>query len=139
MNQFLAASRRGTAIFSTIAAIAILSGMSESGYAQDARTKARNTIRQCKANISRATSEISKLASRITAGDILIAINKVGLNKEMMKPNNEGKILALKITLAALEAARNTLVKNKQNWERYKISEQRSLATWEAYLRKLGG
>jgi hypothetical protein len=124
--------------FSVLGAAAVLLGLPGSSRA-DAISEARNEIRQYKAEISRANSEISNLEGRIVAGEILIAAAEVALEEAKKKQDNEAGVIALQISLGALRAKKNDLVKEKQEWERYKRDCQRSLAEWEAYLRKLGG
>jgi hypothetical protein len=125
-------------LFSVFGAAAILLGMPGPSHA-DAISEARNEIRQYKADISKAKSEISNREGRIFAGDLLIATAEVALEEAKKKPDNTAEVIALQISLGALRAKKNDLVKEKQEWERYKRECERSLAEWEAYLRKLGG
>jgi len=132
-----ASVRRG--IVSIACAALVLLGQPGFSQAFDARSEAREEIRLFRADISDASQKISALEGRIFAGDLLIATNEVALSEAKKTPNNDAAIIALQITLAALKAKKDDLVKEKQEWEQFKRNSEKGLADWEAYLRKLGG
>jgi len=132
-----AASARG--IISAVCAVLVL--LVQAGFSQafDAKSEAREQIRLFKADINEAAQKISDLEGRIFAGDLLIAANEVTLAEAKKKPDNDVAVIALQITLIALKAKKDDLVREKQSWEQQKRSSEKGLAEWEAYLRQLGG
>lgn len=132
-------SRHVQILFSALCAAAVFLALPGLSDAKDAKSDARNQIRLLKAQISKASQEISTLDGRIFAGDLLIAANEVAIEEAKKKKDNDAAVLALQVTLAALKIKKNDLMKDKQDWEKSRRESQKLLAEWEAYLRKLGG
>jgi len=124
---------------SILCAAAVLLGPAGPVHARDGRSDARNQIRLLKNEISKASQEISSREGRIFAGDLLIVANEVAIEEAKKKENNEVAVIGLQITLVALKAKKNDLIKEKQDWERARRENERALAEWEAFLRRLGG
>lgn len=121
-----------------LCAAAALTGSAGAAHAQD-RAKARTEIKLYKADISKADDEISSRNGRILAGEVLIVAAEVAVSEAKKKPDNDAAVVVLELSLAALKAKKNDLVREKQEWERFRRDSQTELAKWEAYLRKLGG
>ena len=130
---------RGPGLLGVFCAAAILLGCPVFAQARDAKDDARSEIRQFKADISKAASEISDREGRIFAGNLLIVAGELAISEAKKKADNDGVVIVLQISLGLLKAKKNDLVSEKQGWEKYKRDSQQSLAEWEAYLRKLGG
>ncbi|WP_020472665.1 hypothetical protein [Zavarzinella formosa] len=138
MFRSYANSHRARGLFGILCAATVLLGLPGSGRAQDAST-ARYEISQCKANISKATTEITDRTNRIFAGDLLIIAAELAVAEAKKKENNEGAVFVLELSLAALKVKKNSLITEKQDWERYKRECEKNLSDWEAYLRRIGG
>ena len=132
-------SRQLGGLCAALCAAAVLLVLPSFSHALDARSEAEATIRALQADISNAVKEIGNLDNRILAGDVLIAANEVAIVEAQKQPDNQAAVITLQITLGVLKAKKNDLLREKQDWERFRRERQQSLAEWQAYLRQLGG
>jgi hypothetical protein len=121
-----------------VVVVAFSVGPVATASAQATRAEAEAEIRALQADIAKATKEIGDRKVGIFAADVAIAFAEAALAREQQKPNpNQGDVLALQIAVAVAKAGKNTLVSEKQDWERYQRGQEQALAQWEAYLRQL--
>ena len=104
----------------------------------DAKSEARAEIQKLKASINQATKEITDRENAILGGEILIVVNEAAIVDAKKKPNNDGAVLALEISLALLKASKNQFIKEKTEWQQYKRDCEKLLAEWEKHLKDLG-
>jgi hypothetical protein len=104
----------------------------------DALDDARATVARIRANISLADTQISNRQADIVAADIAIALNEAALNKAIADNNGPAEVTC-RLLKVALTTARDTKVREMQQWERFRQGEQDVLPLWEAEVRRLGG
>jgi hypothetical protein len=115
-------------------ALLVLPGFGRADSLDDARAN----VAKIKANISTANKEISDRNGRIIAADIAIALNETAIN-DAVKNGKTDQELALRLVLVGLKAAKDKLVREKQQWEQYLQKHQAFLPVWEAEVKRLGG
>lgn len=115
-------------------ALLVLPGFSRA----DALSDARATVAQIKANIRRANTEISNLRGKIVAADLGIVVNEAAIDKAV-KEGRTNDATVLRLLLVGLKATKDSLVHDKQKWEKFLQGEEKVLPGWEAEVKRLGG
>jgi hypothetical protein len=104
----------------------------------DSLSDARATVVKIQANIRRAETEISDRRDKIIAADLAIAINEAAINKAVRDGKTDQE-LVLRFLLVGLKAKKDTLIKQKEQWEQFLRHEQQVLPGWQAEVKRLGG
>jgi hypothetical protein len=112
----------------------VLPGLSRA----DALSDARATVAQIKANIRRANTEISNLRGKIVVADLGIVLNEAAIDKAV-KEGRMNDATALRLLLVGLKATKDSLVQDKQKWEKFLQGQEKALPAWEAEVKRLGG